>query len=67
VTDRPGHDRRYAIDPRKIKAELGWQPTTMFDEGIRETVRWYLDNRKWWEDILAGDYQQYYEKMYQNR
>jgi dTDP-glucose 4,6-dehydratase len=67
VTDRPGHDRRYAIDPQKIHDELGWQPTTMFDEGIRETVRWYLDNRKWWEDILAGDYQQYYEKMYQNR
>lgn len=67
VTDRPGHDRRYAIDPRKIKTELGWEPTTMFDEGIRATVKWYVDNRKWWEDILAGDYQQYYEKMYKNR
>ncbi len=67
VTDRPGHDRRYAIDPQKIKTELGWQPTTMFDEGIRATVRWYVDNRKWWQDILAGDYQQYYEKMYAGR
>lgn len=51
VTDRPGHDRRYAIDPTKIKQELGWEPTTTFDEGIKNTIRWYLDNRSWWENI----------------
>jgi len=67
VTDRPGHDRRYAIDPPKIHRELGWLPTTKFDDGIRLTVQWYLDNRKWWEDILAGDYQRYYQTMYGNR
>ena len=67
VTDRPGHDRRYAIDPAKIHAELGWEPLTMFDEGIKKTVKWYLENREWWEHIISGDYQQYYEKMYKNR
>ena len=67
VKDRPGHDRRYAIDPTKIHSELGWLPTTSFDEGIKKTIRWYLENQKWWKDILAGDYQNYYEKMYGNR
>ena len=67
VTDRPGHDRRYAIDPSKIHAELGWLPCTSFDDGIRQTVRWYLDNRTWWEHILAGEYQHYYQTMYGNR
>ena len=67
VTDRPGHDRRYAIDPAKIHRELGWLPTTPFDQGIRETVQWYLTNRSWWEEILAGDYQNYYQQMYGNR
>ena len=67
VKDRPGHDRRYAIDPTKIHSELGWLPATPFDEGIKKTIRWYLDNEKWWKDILAGDYQNYYEKMYENR
>ena len=67
VTDRPGHDRRYAIDPGKIHAELGWLPRTSFDDGIRQTVRWYLDNRTWWEHILAGEYQHYYQTMYGNR
>ena len=67
VKDRPGHDRRYAIDPTKIHNELGWLPATPFDEGIKKTIRWYLDNEKWWKDILAGDYQNYYEKMYGNR
>lgn len=67
VTDRPGHDRRYAIDPAKIHAELGWLPRTPFDEGIRKTVRWYLDHQDWWQDILRGDYQNYYQKMYGNR
>lgn len=67
VKDRPGHDQRYAIDPSKIHGELGWLPATTFDEGIKKTIRWYLDNEKWWKDILAGDYQNYYEKMYGNR
>ena len=67
VKDRPGHDRRYAIDPTKIHNELGWLPATPFDEGIKKTIRWYLNNEKWWKDILAGDYQNYYEKMYGNR
>ena len=67
MTDRPGHDRRYAIDPSKIHAELGWLPRTSFDDGIRQTVRWYLDNRTWWEHILAGEYQHYYQTMYGNR
>jgi dTDP-glucose 4,6-dehydratase len=67
VTDRPGHDMRYAIDPTKIKTELGWEPTTLFDEGIKKTVKWYLDNKTWWENIISGDYQGYYEKMYGDR
>lgn len=67
VTDRPGHDRRYAIDPTKIKKELGWEPTTLFDEGIKMTIRWYLDNKSWWESIVSGEYQNYYEKMYGDR
>ena len=67
VTDRPGHDRRYAIDPSKIHRELGWLPKTTFDEGIQKTVRWYLDNRQWWEEILSGEYQNYFEKMYAGR
>lgn len=67
VTDRPGHDRRYAIDPTKIHNELGWEPLTLFDEGIKKTIQWYLDNREWWENIISGEYQQYYEKMYRNR
>lgn len=67
VTDRPGHDLRYAIDPEKIHRELGWLPTISFDEGIRDTVRWYLENRDWWENIISGEYQQYYEKMYGGR
>ncbi len=67
VTDRPGHDLRYAIDPGKIHAELGWLPQTPFEEGIRKTIAWYLDHRPWWEQILAGDYQDYYETMYGSR
>ena len=67
VTDRPGHDMRYAIDPTKIHSELGWLPETKFDDGIKKTIRWYLDNKKWWQDILAGDYQTYYERMYKDR
>ena len=67
VTDRKGHDLRYAIDPTKIKNELGWEPATMFDDGIVKTVDWYLENRNWWEDIIKGEYMDYYEKMYSNR
>lgn len=67
VTDRPGHDQRYAIDPTKIHNELGWLPATKFDDGIKKTVQWYLDNREWWETILRGEYQYYYEHMYANR
>ncbi len=66
VTDRPGHDMRYAIDPAKIHNELGWLPTTPFDTGIRKTIQWYLDNRPWWEHIVSGEYRAYYEKMYGN-
>ena len=67
VTDRPGHDMRYAIDPTKIHNELGWLPETSFDEGIKKTIQWYLDNEKWWKNIISGEYQNYYEKMYSNR
>lgn len=67
VTDRKGHDLRYAIDPAKIKAELGWEPETMFTDGIKLTIDWYLDNRPWWERIVSGEYREYYEKMYGNR
>ena len=67
VTDRPGHDLRYAIDPTKIHNELGWLPETKFDDGIQKTIQWYLDNKPWWEEILKGDYQDYYEKMYKDR
>lgn len=67
VTDRKGHDMRYAIDPTKIQNELGWMPETMFKEGIKKTIRWYLDNREWWETIISGEYKDYYEKMYNNR
>ena len=67
VTDRKGHDLRYAIDPTKIRKELGWEPKTMFADGLRKTVDWYLSHRDWWETILSGEYQNYYEKMYGNR
>lgn len=67
VSDRKGHDLRYAIDPTKIETELGWTPTTLFDEGIEKTVRWYLDNKKWWQNIIDGDYKNYYGKMYGGR
>ena len=67
VTDRKGHDLRYAIDPAKIHGELGWLPDTRFCEGIRRTIRWYLDNRPWWEEIISGEYQSYYERMYSGR
>ena len=67
VTDRKGHDMRYAIDPNKIHNELGWLPETRFEDGIKKTIKWYLENRDWWEEILSGEYQNYYEKMYGDR
>lgn len=67
VGDRKGHDLRYAIDPAKIHRELGWLPETKFDDGIRQTIDWYLENEDWWKNIISGEYQQYYEKMYSNR
>ena len=67
VTDRQGHDLRYAIDSRKLQRELGWEPSLQFEEGIERTVRWYLDNQPWLDQVTSGAYQQYYEKMYGNR
>lgn len=66
VTDRPGHDMRYAIDPAKIQSELGWTPETSFEEGIKLTIKWYLENKKWWQDIISGEYQNYFDKMYKD-
>ena len=67
VTDRPGHDRRYAIDPKKLETELGWKPEYNFDTGMEQTIQWYLDNREWWEHIISGEYSKYFEKMYGDR
>lgn len=67
VTDRPGHDMRYAIDPAKIHRELGWLPQTKFEDGIKKTIDWYLDNKQWWQNILSGEYQNYFDTMYNNR
>lgn len=67
VTDRPGHDLRYAIDSRKLRNELGWEPSLQFEEGIEKTVRWYLDNQEWLDSIISGAYEKYYEEMYSNR
>lgn len=64
VTDRLGHDLRYAIDPTKLETELGWKPKYTFETGIRQTIDWYLENREWWENIISGDYADYFEKMY---
>lgn len=66
VTDRAGHDLRYAIDPAKIHNELGWLPETTFDDGIKKTIKWYLDNKEWWGKIISGEYKNYYKKMYGN-
>jgi dTDP-glucose 4,6-dehydratase len=67
VKDRPGHDRRYAIDPGKLKRELGWKPLYTFERGIEETIRWYGENRWWWEKIKSGEYREYYQRMYGKR
>ena len=64
VTDRKGHDMRYAIDPTKLETELGWEPKYTFDTGIPMTIQWYLDNKEWWENIISGEYQNYFDKMY---
>ena len=67
VTDRAGHDLRYAIDSNKLKKELGWEPSLQFEEGIEKTVRWYLDNQEWMDNITSGDYEKYYDEMYKGR
>ena len=67
VTDRAGHDLRYAIDSTKLQKELGWEPSLQFEEGIEITVKWYLDNQEWLDNVTSGDYQKYYENMYKNR
>ena len=67
VKDRPGHDLRYAIDPQKLENELGWKPAYNFDTGIQQTIEWYLDNKQWWENIISGEYQNYFEKQYGDR
>jgi dTDP-glucose 4,6-dehydratase len=64
VTDRAGHDLRYAIDSSKLKNELGWEPSLQFEEGIEKTVAWYLENQEWLDNVTSGDYQAYYQKMY---
>jgi dTDP-glucose 4,6-dehydratase len=67
VKDRPGHDRRYAIDSNKIMKELGWQPSYTFEKGIEETIQWYVNNQKWWKRIISGEYKEYYKVMYGER
>ena len=67
VTDRKGHDRRYGIDPTKIKNALGWYPETTFEVGIKKTLQWYLDHEDWMKNVTSGDYQNYYKRMYANR
>jgi dTDP-glucose 4,6-dehydratase len=67
VKDRPGHDRRYAIDPSKIKAELGWAPAQTFEQGLADAVKWYVDNSAWWERVTSGAYRQYFETQYRAR
>ncbi len=64
VKDRPGHDKRYAIDASKIKNELGWKADFSFEQAIKDTIAWYIDNKKWWERIISGEYQEYYRKQY---
>lgn len=67
MQDRPGHDRRYAIDNTKITTELGWQPEYTFEQGIQETIEWYLQNLEWVENVTSGEYVKYYEMMYENK
>jgi len=67
VTDRPGHDMRYAIDPSKIHSQLGWLPATKFEDGIKQTVDWYLEHKEWWQNIISGEYRNYFDTMYSER
>jgi dTDP-glucose 4,6-dehydratase len=67
VTDRPGHDRRYAIDASKIRAELGWQPSHVFEQALAQTVNWYLEHKPWWERVTSGAYRQYFDSQYKHR
>jgi dTDP-glucose 4,6-dehydratase len=67
VTDRPGHDARYAIDSSKLQNELGWEPSLQFEEGIEKTIRWYLDHQQWMDDVTSGEYVKYYDSMYRDR
>ena len=67
IADRPGHDRRYAIDSAKIRRELGWSPEVKFEEGLADTIAWYRDNDAWWSEIISGEYRKYYNEMYKNR
>ena len=67
VTDRAGHDLRYAIDSTKLQKELGWEPSLQFEEGIEKTVKWYLDNQEWMDNVTSCDYQKYYESMYSKK
>ena len=64
VKDRPGHDKRYAIDATKLKNELGWEPSLQFEEGLSKTIKWYLDNEEWMNNVTSGDYQKYYSEQY---
>ena len=64
VTDRVGHDLRYAIDSTKLKNELGWEPSLQFEKGVEKTIKWYLENKEWMDNVTSGDYQEYYKKMY---
>ena len=67
VTDRKGHNRRYAIDSRKLQKKIGWEPSLQFEEGIEKTVKWYLENEAWMDNITSGEYEKYYESMYSDR
>ena len=67
VTDRLGHDVRYAIDSTKLQKELGWEPSLQFEEGLEKTVKWYLDNQDWMDNVTSGDYKVYYENMYKGK
>jgi dTDP-glucose 4,6-dehydratase len=67
VTDRPGHDRRYAIDASKIMQSIGWKPSVTFEEGLKKTIDWYINNRKWLDRVVSGNYKKYYQQMYENR
>ena len=64
VKDRPGHDKRYAIDANKLKNELNWHPSLQFEEGLKKTISWYLDNQEWMDNVTSGDYQNYYKEQY---